>query len=380
MNAIEIKKSTSDYLIELLKSTIRETTPSEKPDIVEWEDVLNLAVYHKVEELVYTAIGKLENKPEGEIAVKWAKQHDNSQMIDMIQHCEAEEIIRTASDNKIHILPLKGAIMKTMYQKPGFRQMADLDYLVLGEDINKMIPIMEELGYIPDDVGLEDSHDVYRKPPYMEVEMHRRLLPPTEENHWFTDSIWERLVADEGNPYLMHMTWEDYYLFHLLHFEKHYSMGGSGIRSIIDQYYLMKNLGDMLDWKYINELLPKMDYVEFEKMCRDLAEAWFGEGEMTKELEEPAEFIINSGVFGTFEQYQKWSFERYKKELGIKSKKGFFFRRMFMERERMEFIYPSIKKHGWLLPFCWVHRLFKAVFFNRGRVKMEMDNFRKKKE
>lgn len=208
--------------------------------------------------------------------------------------------------------------------------------------------------------------------------MHRRLLPPTEENHWHTDDIWDRLVPDENNSKLMHMTWEDYYLFHLLHFEKHYSMGGSGIRSIIDQYYLMENIFDKLDWNYVNPILEKMNYVEFEKMCRDLAQAWFGEGAMTEELKAPAEYIINSGVFGTFEQYQKWSFEKYKREQGIKSKKGFFFRRMFMERERMEFIYPSLKKHGWLLPFLWIHRLFKSVFFNWKRVKMELNNFLKK--
>ena len=126
---------------------------------------------------------------------------------------------------------------------------------------------------------------------------------------------------------------------------------------------------------YINDVLT------MKLVCtpKDLAGVWFGDGDMTEELEGPAEFIINSGAFGTFEQYQKWSYERYKREQGIKSKKGFFFRRMFMERERMEFIYPILKKYPLFLPFCWVHRLFKAVLFNRGRVKMEMDNFREKK-
>jgi hypothetical protein len=237
---------------------------------------------------------------------------------------------------------------------------------------------MKNLGYEAYDVGLEDSHDVYKKRPYVEVEIHRRLLPPTEENHWHTDNIWERLIPDEENPYLLHMTLEDLYLFHLLHFEKHYSMGGSGIRSILDQHYLMKAYREQLDWDSIGEILPKMNYVEFEKMCQGLAECWFGEGEMTEELRGPAEYIINSGVFGNFEQYQQWSFERYKNEQGIKTKKGYFFRRMFMERERMEYIYPSIKKHGWLLPFCWIHRLFKSVFCNWGRVKMELKDFKKK--
>lgn len=376
---MEIKKRTSDYLIELLKAAIKDTVAEEKPEDVHWDDLLKLAVYHQVEEMVFYSITKLKNKPEGKEADRWLKKHEKNQILDMVQQAESEAIIKDVTDAGIDILPLKGAVMKTLYPRPEFRQMGDLDYLVASEDIDKITPILENLGYDATDVGLDASHDVYNKLPYMEVEVHRRLLPPTEENHWHTDGIWERLVKDEDNHHLLHMTLEDYYLFHLLHFEKHYSMGGSGIRSIIDQYYLVKNYGDKLDRDYINEILPKMNYVEFEKMCKDLAEAWFDEGEMTKEIEEPAEFIINSGVFGTFEQYQKWSYEHYQREQGIKGKKGYFFRRMFMERERMEYIYPSLKNHSWLLPFLWVHRLFKAVLFNRGRVKMEMDNFRENK-
>lgn len=376
---MEIKTETSNYLIELLKSTIRNTTPAEKPENVKWIDILNLAVYHQVDEMVFYAISKLGRKPEGDIAKKWMEQHERNQIIHMLQIAEAEAIIKDVTDAGYSILPLKGAVMRELYPKSEFRQMGDLDYLVDEKTIHQIQPIMERLGYNPDDVGLEDSHDVYNKLPYVEVEVHRRLLPPTEENHWYTDDIWQRLIPEKENEHLLKMSLEDYYLFHLLHFEKHYSMGGSGIKSIVDQYYLMQNYKDKLDWDYIHDVLPKMNYVAFEKMCQDLAEAWFGDGELTQELEGPSEYIINSGAFGTFEQYQKWSFERYKREQGIKTKKGFFFRRMFMERERMEYIYPSLKKHGWLLPFCWAHRLVHAVLFSRDRVKLEMKNFKENK-
>ena len=175
--------------------------------------------------------------------------------------------------------------------------MGDLDYLVLSDEstMKEMGKLLHELGYEDGEgVGLEASHDVYIKPPYMEVEVHRRLLPTTEENHWHTDDIWDRLVKDEDNPHLMHMTPEDFYLFHLLHFEKHYSMGGSGIRSIIDQYYLMKNYGATMDFDYINKLLVKMNYVEFEAMCKNLAKAWFEDGLLNDELENENNEIKNT--------------------------------------------------------------------------------------
>lgn len=374
---MEINQHTSDYLIALLHAMVQNEQPPEKPENVEWSNLINLACYHQVDEMVYEAVEKLEYGPGQDVKDKWLKLHQKNQLVDMMQRAEAKTIIQKVTEGELYILPLKGSLMKELYPKSLHRQMGDLDYLVDAKHIEKFIPLMKDLGYEADDVGLEDSHDVYKKRPYIEVEIHRRLLPPTEENHWHTDNIWERLVLDENNPYLLHMTMEDFYLFHLLHFEKHYSMGGSGIRSILDQFYLMKKYREQLDWDYINEKLEKMNYIEFEKMCQGLAEYWFGNGTMTEALQGPAEYIINSGVFGNFEQYQKWSYERYKREQGIKSKKGYFFRRMFMERERMEFIYPSIKKHGWLLPLCWIHRLFKSIFFNWGRVKTELKTFKK---
>ncbi len=374
---MEIKQNVSEYFIKLIRSTIKDEIPSEKPEDIEWRDVLNLAAYHKVDEMVFCAVEKLRNKPDQMILDKMYAQHEKNQLVNTIQLAEAEMILNEITAKGIDILPLKGYVLKSLYPDSNYRQMGDLDYLLEEENLSKAGQILQELGYTADDVGLEDSHDVYTKKPYLEVELHRRLLPPTEENHWYTDNIWERLHRNKENQHIMEMNWEDFYLYHLLHFEKHYSMDGCGIRSVIDQYYLMKCLEDRLDWDYINEMLPKMNYVEFESMSRGLAMAWFDDGEMKKEWEGPAEFIINSGAFGTFEQYQKWVMERYKREEGINTKAGFFFRRMFMERERMEFSYPILKKHGWMLPFLWIHRLFKAVIFRRGRVRRELKSLKK---
>ena len=374
---MEIKQNVSEYFIKLIRSTIKDEIPSEKPEDIEWRDVLNLAAYHKVDEMVFCAVEKLRNKPDQMILDKMYAQHEKNQLVNTIQLAEAEMILNEITAKGIDILPLKGYVLKSLYPDSNYRQMGDLDYLLEEENLSKAGQILQELGYTADDVGLEDSHDVYTKKPYLEVELHRRLLPPTEENHWYTDNIWERLHRNKENQHIMEMNWEDFYLYHLLHFEKHYSMDGCGIRSVIDQYYLMKCLEDRLDWDYINEMLPKMKYVEFESMSRGLAMAWFDDGEMKKEWDGPAEFIINSGAFGTFEQYQKWVMERYKREEGINTKAGFFFRRMFMERERMEFSYPILKKHGWMLPFLWIHRLFKAVIFRRGRVRRELKSLKK---
>ena len=150
---MEINQYTSDYLIALLKATIHQEQPPEKPETVEWKDLLNLAVYHQIEEMVYDAVSKLQNQPEGEIARVWNQQHEKNQLIHMIQQAEAKAIIGEASKQGLDILPLKGALMKPLYLKAGFRQMGDLDYLVDKEQIDRFVPLMESLGYVPEDVG-----------------------------------------------------------------------------------------------------------------------------------------------------------------------------------------------------------------------------------
>ena len=368
----------SDYLLNLIRATVRNEMPMEKPEGVSWQELFELAKFHQVVDLAFFSMAKLENKPEGEEAKAWKDYHVKHEVIDVLQREEAKLIIDQATKKQIGILPLKGYLFKEIYPKTILREMGDIDFLIEPGKIDEMISVMKELSFDEDEVGLDASHDVFKKDPYVKVENHRRLLPPTEENHWYTDDIWERLESDEDNPYLKKMTWTDFYLYHLLHFEKHYSMGGAGLRHIVDHYYATTVLKDEIDWDFVKDILPKMNYVEFEKMATGLALAIFEDGEMTDELNKAKEFIIKSGAYGTLEEYQKFEFENYQKEHGIKTKKGYFFRRMFMERERMEFIYPSLKKHGWLLPFFWIHRLFKAVFTNSDKVKQEMEGFKKK--
>lgn len=94
---MEIKKSTSDYLIELLRATVQEKQPKEKPEDVEWSDLRNLAAYHKVDEMVFYAVSKLNDKPEGGEASKWFRTHEKNQIVNMVQLGEAEAIIAGAT-------------------------------------------------------------------------------------------------------------------------------------------------------------------------------------------------------------------------------------------------------------------------------------------
>ena len=68
---------------------------------------------------------------------------------------------------------------------PLMRSMADFDVLLKEMDSQRMQKWMEARGYAPDHIE-QSVHDTYRKPPYMNIELHRRLMeegPPAPAAH-----------------------------------------------------------------------------------------------------------------------------------------------------------------------------------------------------
>ena len=62
-----------------------------------------------------------------------------------------------------------------------------------------------------------------------------------------------QLLKEEGNRFGYRFSDEDFYLFLTAHEYKHYSWGGTGLRSLMDVYVYLKNLEGRLDWNYIKE-------------------------------------------------------------------------------------------------------------------------------
>lgn len=138
-------------------------------------------------------------------------------------------------------MPLKGAIIKEYYPVFGIRQMSDNDILFDEIRANDVWEIMVSLGYSA--VKYNEGHrDDYQKPPFNHFEMHRVLF--TESNNDIFSNYYKcvknRLVKDEDNNYGYHFTNEDFYIYMIAHEYKHYSWGGTGIRSLLDTYVFLQ--------------------------------------------------------------------------------------------------------------------------------------------
>ncbi len=181
----------------------------------------------------------------------------------------------------IWYMPLKGAVLKDLYPAYGIRQMGDRDILIdpdRAEDVRK---IMESLDFTTEEYG-KVHHDCYIKLPVSHFEMHRQLcdaMPGKQITEYYAD-VKSRLLKDEGNAYGWHFSPEDFYLYMVVHENKHYSSNGTGLRSLLDTYVYLKNVE--LDFEYVDAEAKKLGVAEFEKANRELAMHLFG-GEMLTE-------------------------------------------------------------------------------------------------
>lgn len=125
--------------------------------------------------------------------------------------------------------------------------------------------------------------------------MHKYLFSPGVGNgiyEYFTD-VESRLGGERPEK---HFTPEDFYLYILAHEYKHYSKGGTGLRSLLDVYVFLK--AEDPDWAYVVAEAERLGLVEFEKKNRSLALHLFAGEELTAQDQDMLDYILGSGVYG----------------------------------------------------------------------------------
>ena len=274
----------------------------------------------------------------------------------------------------IWYLPLKGCVLKELYPKLGMRQMADNDILFDGERCEEVRQIMEGLGYTSKHFGTS-HHDNYYKEPIYNFEMHRALFSTAHDPrlHTYYQDLRPRMVKDAGNAFGYHFSPEDFYLYMIAHEYKHYSGGGTGLRSLLDTYVFCKRKGEALDWSYIAGELDKLGIAEFEAANRGLTLRLFGGETLTEADREMLDYILSSGTYGTVQNRVRNKLTAYggSSAARLRYMRDRFFvpvRRSNKDYAAFAGAYPLFYRHKLLLPLLPFYRL------GRGwpRVKAEL--------
>ncbi|MBR5088980.1 MAG: nucleotidyltransferase family protein [Ruminiclostridium sp.] len=284
---------------------------------------------------------------------------NNSILKNITMDAEMDALFAALDKAGIWHMPLKGIVLQHIYPHYGMRQMADHDILFDAGRADEVKSIMEGLGFHTEHFGA-GNHDVYHKKPVSNFEMHRSLFDEAhdEKIYEYYKNVYERLLGDGLEK---HFSPEDFYIYATAHEHKHYSGGGTGLRSLIDTYVYLKNT--TLDMSYIAAETEKLGIADFEVENRTLAQHIFSGGELTEAEQQMLDYILSSGTYGTISHHVENNIRKSKHgKLGYAL--GRFFVPVSKKNKRYAGFagsYPFFYKHKILLPLLPFYRTFRAM-------------------
>ena len=345
------------YIARLLVSLNLGTPKPEKPDSVTYRVVYRLAKRHFVAGAIWNILeDEVRATEDAELISRFEIECELDAVKHAVQSREFAVVTERLSEEGIDFLPLKGFLMKSLWSRPEYRSMADMDMYVSEAGVKRAGRILESLGYEPNHDGA--VHYSYIKPPYVNIELHKVLGSSSEGD--FCD--WS---TKEGSEHWYVMSLEDQLLFMLGHMYKHYRGGGNGIRSFFDLYLYLRRYGDAIDWERVDAALAEREITEFYNNARKLMDLWFGDAsaEPSEELLEMEYYILTGGMFGTVENRVSYA-------TAGKTKLQYLFSRVFLPYSSMKQMYKWLRPLPFLLPFAWLFRFVAALF--DGRMKREV--------
>lgn len=350
------EKAIGRYVVHLIYSLIDHKPPDEKPEDISFEDIFHMSAKHNVCVMTLCAIDHLEKKPGKELYQQWNKKRNIAIAQSVVQLKERDVILDAFDRHQIRNIPLKGCLLKEMYPRPEYREMSDLDILTDESDRHQIKGIMESLGYIAEDFGA-GKDDSYRKDPFMNVEIHNRLLESITSDRLSISADplahpFDHAFIQSG-AFSFRMTWEDFYLYLLAHTAKHYMYAGCGIRQFIDFDIFSRE--HKVNKQYVDQILADSNIWGFAQNAEKLIQCWRNRTVVPAELEEMEAIIFSAGSYGSRESRIRNNIRR-SSEYSSKTTFSYLLFRFFPPYELMKAKYPVLKKMPIFLPVFWIYR------------------------
>ena len=325
-------------------------------------EIRSIIMKNGILQTVYPTIGKYAEEEQSaflqQLADALQQQHYATLKQTVLQAHEGEQVLEKLAQAGFRCIALKGWEMRKLYPSMTMRQMADLDVLVRPYEYRRIRPIMEKLGFTPENES-SWKHDSFRKGE-VHVEMHKRLTDDSDEIQSWECEMWNRAVPVKGN--IFRMSPEDYYIFHFVHLHKDFMNGSLGLRRIVDTWLLQKRGRDM---EYVRKKLEGFGMWAFHERMVALSHAAMGDGPIDENCEIMLSHAFKHGIYGTEVSYKTGRIAAMGKDLNSGKRKSAI-AAVFLPYKRMKAQFPILEKWPILLPWCWLRRI---VHFLRGNTK-----------
>ena len=355
-------KNTYELFLKTIKCGVGE---GDLPTDAEWGKVFALAKHHGLTSMFYNAVKDAENVP-ADIKTTAKTLYLAQTAQQMAQEYYAEAFFDGLKARGIRYMPLKGYVLRKLYPTPEHRTSCDVDVFYDKNRKTEMEEILTSLGFINKGDSINHGEWVYQK---VTLETHHELAAQKDLYHEYYKDVWARLKTEDGVRY--DFTDEDFYVYFLEHGAKHFTLGGFGVRTVLDVYIYNKE--KKLDREYLQAELDKLGLLQFALALERLSRVWFGEETEDEETERLGEYIFESGTYGT-EQHLAIKRGLDEGDSAKKAKRTYFRKTVFPPLSTMKNLYPVLNKAPFLLPFAWVYKWCEILLKRRKRVKVVMKN------
>ena len=335
----------------------------EFPEDIDFEKLYKLAQSHRVTAMIAPSVLKCDFA-NNQIKSVFGKEMFKNAARYTAQDKERVELSQELKKAEIKHCFLKGTKVGAFYDNPDSRFMLDMDLYVEKDKFNIAEEILVNRGYECISNG-DDKDTGYIKKPFLIIELHQELKYDYDKGYDYYKGAFERMVTSDG--YEMNMTDEDFYVYILSHTAHHLETAGTGIKSIIDHYYLKTKLKPRCNSVALEQSISQIGLTQFNEKIDKLCDFWFSNGEGDSLTDQLAEYIILSGVFGN-------GANRYLSGVAkgrySENAEKYILNRLFPPLEKMKVRYVILKKIPLLLPLFWCVRIFKSLL-DRKRIAEE---------
>lgn len=287
------------------------------------------------------------------VPCQWLEEQKQAQSMCLYRYVLLEDALKkigAALDRAgIPWLPLKGAVIRSLYPEPWMRTSSDVDVLVHEEDLDRAVAALEaETSFR---AKTRDYHDISLYSEHVLLELHFSILEGLDNIDPLLRRVWEYAVpTGEG---CRHTMTPEFQMFHILaHMSYHLLHGGLGIRPFLDLWLLEKRAA--FDPETLRGLCAECGLLPFYETGLHLTRVWLENAPHTQ-LSAALESCCLEG--GVFDSGRLTGAVKQREKRGIR----YFLSRLFVKRSFLEEMYPSLKKHPWLLPFCQIRRWFRLL-------------------
>lgn len=373
-----------EFFCELIKNIIQDNKEIYLQGEVDWPYLVQLAKEHNLLALFVEGASKhysFISRPEYEkemnesIAIVSAQVRRTSAFLKLY-----EAFVEVG----LHPIVMKGLICRELYGTLGdHRPSGDEDILICPSEYEQAKSILTTNGYISEiekesESQIERLQEVSFIHPKERLHIELHLNPmgrETEDRARMSDyfiNVFEnyREIEIQGVP-VRTMNHQDHLTFLILHAFKHFTLGGFGIRQMLDILLYQRQFGEEIDYEQLDKTLYEFKASAFWNDMIHIGNLYLGfEFSAMREPNCPDELLddmVQCGAFGNKSQAEvtagRATMRASANYLNNKSSNMFVvvWRSIFPSKVYMLDQAPYLLKKRWLLPIAWVRRWGRFV-------------------